>query len=482
MWQPDRSSNQPLYQQIAAYIERSIYNGEFPPGSVLPSERKFAEQIHVNRSTIVQAYEELRAAGIIESMVGSGTRVSKSKWGADSQQTPDWHQYLDSCKLVQPDPVYAELIRSALDSGSNCIDFSSGELSPDLSPNEEMRMLLSEHLLHEDMSYDDPQGYVPLREVLSTTLHQYRGFRTTESSILVTSGSHQSLYLITRRLLQPGDAIAIEDPSYYYSLPMFHSAGLRLFRLPVDEKGICPEGILSLYREHNIRMIFVNPNYHNPTGRVLDPSRREQLLEICGNLGIPIVEDDPFSLTSFTGNPPPTLKSIDTNNTVIYIGSLSKVVASGLRIGWMVAPQSVITRLAAERQQIDFGMSVLPQRIAARLLSETYFDSHLVRLRQELLKKRNLLIDALQRELPGEVAYSLPQGGLHLWCKVRTPVHDAKLLEESIKRGVLYNPGTVYGSEPGYVRFTYARPHEDEIGLGIARFAQAIHASQQRAK
>ncbi|MCY9756522.1 PLP-dependent aminotransferase family protein [Paenibacillus alvei] len=482
MWKPDRSSKQPLYQQIAAYIERSIYNGEFSPGSILPSERKFAEQIHVNRSTVVQAYEELRAAGIIESMVGSGTRVSKSMWGTGSQQTPDWHQYLDGCKVVQPDPLYSQIIRSALDSGSSCIDFASGELSPDLSPNEEMRMLLSEHPLHEDMSYDHSQGYMPLREVLSSFLHHYRGIRTTESSILVTSGSHQSLYLITHRLLQPGDAIAIEDPSYYNSLPMFHAAGLRLFRLPVDEKGICPDGILSLYRENNIRMIFVNPNYHNPTGRVLDPSRREQLLEICGSLGIPIVEDDPFSLTSFTGNPPPTLKSLDTNNTVIYIGSLSKIVASGLRIGWMVAPQSVITRLAAERQQIDFGMSVLPQRIAARLLSEAYFDQHLVRLRQELLKKRNLLIDALQRELPGEVAYSLPQGGLHLWCKVNPPFHDTLLLEESVKQGVLYYPGTVYGSKAGYVRFTYARPHEDEIDLGIARFAQALKASRQRMK
>ncbi|MEW9105507.1 PLP-dependent aminotransferase family protein [Paenibacillus sp.] len=482
MWKPDRSSKQPLYQQIAAYIERSIYNGEFSPGSILPSERKFAEQILVNRSTVVQAYEELRAAGIIESMVGSGTRVSKSMWGTGSQQTPDWHQYLDGCKVVQPDPLYSQIIRSALDSGSSCIDFASGELSPDLSPNEEMRMLLSEHPLHEDMSYDHSQGYMPLREVLSSFLHHYRGIRTTESSILVTSGSHQSLYLITHRLLQPGDAIAIEDPSYYNSLPMFHAAGLRLFRLPVDEKGICPDGILSLYREHNIRMIFVNPNYHNPTGRVLDPSRREQLLEICGSLGIPIVEDDPFSLTSFTGNPPPTLKSLDTNNTVIYIGSLSKIVASGLRIGWMVAPQSVITRLAAERQQIDFGMSVLPQRIAARLLSEAYFDQHLVRLRQELLKKRNLLIDALQRELPGEVAYSLPQGGLHLWCKVNPPFHDTLLLEESVKQGVLYYPGTVYGSKAGYVRFTYARPHEDEIDLGIARFAQALKASRQRMK
>ncbi|MCY9514002.1 MocR-like pyridoxine biosynthesis transcription factor PdxR [Paenibacillus apiarius] len=477
MWQPDRSSKQPLYQQIAAYMERRIFYGEFPPGSILPSERKFAEQINVNRSTVVQAYEELRASGMIESMVGSGTRVSKYKWGDAPKQTPDWLQYLEGGTVMQPNQSYLRAIREELDSGRRLIDFASGELSPDLSPNEAIRLLLSEHPLHEDLGYDNPQGYVPLRQALASYLQQYRGIRATESSILVTSGSHQSLYLITQRLLSPGDAVAIEDPSYYYSLPMFHSAGLRLFRLPVDEKGVCPEGILSLYREHNIRMIFVNPNYHNPTGRVLDPSRRERLLDICGHLGIPVVEDDPFSLTSFAGTPPPSLKSIDANSTVLYIGSLSKIVASGLRIGWMVAPQSVVNRLTDERQQMDFGLSVLPQRIAAQLLSSAHFDRHLLRLRQELSHKRNLLIDALQRDLPGEVSYTLPQGGLHLWCKIKRPVDDGRLLEEGMKRGVVFVPGSVYGSESGYVRLTYARTLPDEIGPGISKFAQALRAA-----
>ncbi|MFD3270626.1 PLP-dependent aminotransferase family protein [Paenibacillus dendritiformis] len=477
MWQPDRSSKQPLYQQIAAYIEQRISYGEFPPGSLLPSERKFAEQINVNRSTVVQAYEELRASGMIESMVGSGTRVSKSRWGAAPKDMPDWLQYVDGGAAMHPHHSCLRLIRQELDSGRPLIDFASGELSPDLSPNEAIRQLLSEHALHEDLGYDHPQGYVPLRQALASYLKQYRGIRATESSILVTSGSHQSLYLITKRLLSPGDAVAIEDPSYYYSLPMFHTAGLRLFRLPVDEKGVCPEGILSLHREHQIRMIFVNPNYHNPTGRVLDPARRERLLEICGHLGIPIVEDDPFSLTSFTGNPPPSLKSNDAGSTVLYIGSLSKIVASGLRIGWMVAPQSVVSRLTDEKQQMDFGLSVLPQRIAAQLLASAHFEGHLLRLRKELSHKRNLLLDALQRELPGELSYTLPQGGLHLWCRMRRPVDDDRLLEESLRRGVVFVPGSVYGSEPGYVRFTFARPQAGEIGRGIALFAEALQAA-----
>ncbi|BFH17500.1 hypothetical protein J6TS7_49670 [Paenibacillus dendritiformis] len=126
---------------------------------------------------------------------------------------------------------------------------------------------------------------------------------------------------------------------------------------------------------------------------------------------------------------------------------------------------------------MDFGLSVLPQRIAAQLLSSAHFEGHLLRLRKELSHKRNLLLDALQRELPVELSYSLPQGGLHLWCRMKRPIDDGRLLEESIRRGVVFVPGSVYGSEPGYVRFTFARPHPGGIGPGIALFAEALRAA-----
>jgi DNA-binding transcriptional MocR family regulator len=475
VWKPDRSSQQPLYQQIADYMERRISYGEFPPGSLLPSERKLAELLGVNRSTIVLAYEELRALGIIESRTGSGTRVSKYKWGATPKHTPNWHRYVEGGNFL-PNLPFLRRIRETLQNGTAMIDFASGELSADLSPNEEIRLIINEHPFSEHLGYDNPQGFVPLREALVSFLEQYRGIRTTDSSILITSGSQQSLYLITQCLLVPGDAVAIEDPSYCYSLPMFQSAGLRLFRLPVDEKGIRPEDVRSLYKKQRIRMIFINPNFQNPTGTVLDPARRIQLLEVASDLGIPIVEDDPFSLTSYEGTPPPPLKSFDHHGSVLYIGSLSKIAASGLRIGWMVAPHSVVVRLADARQQMDFGLSVVPQRIAAQFLKSQYIKPHLDRLRMNLLYKRDLLIEALQKELPEEINFTIPQGGLHLWCKIIPGVNDHKLLEEGIRRGVVFVPGSVYGSDSGYVRFTFARPKAEEIGPGISKFAEALRA------
>ncbi|WP_144933424.1 PLP-dependent aminotransferase family protein [Paenibacillus sp. 32O-W] len=473
MRKPDRLSSQPLYQQIADDIERRISYGEFPPGSLLPSERKLAEQLGVNRSTVILAYAELRSLGIIESRTGSGTRVSKYKWGAMPKHTPNWHRYVEGGSFL-PNLPFLRRIREALQKDKALIDFASGELGADLSPVKEINTLLDENHYTGYLGYDNPQGFVPLRETVVSYLKQYRGIQTTESSILITSGSQQSLYLITQCLLTPGDAVAIEDPSYCYSLPMFQSAGLRLFRLPVDSKGIRPEDVRSLYKKHRIKMVFINPNYQNPTGVVLDAKRRTELLDLASELGLPIVEDDPFSLTSYDGTPPTPLKSMDSIGSVLYIGSFSKMAASGLRVGWMVAPHSVVERLADARQQMDFGLSVVPQQVAAQFLKSKYIRPHLERLRTNLLYKRDLLIEALQKELPDLVRFSIPQGGLHLWCRIIPEVNDSKLLEEAIRHGVIFVPGSVYGSDSGYVRFTFARPKPDEIVPGISKFASAL--------
>ncbi|MCY9513248.1 MocR-like pyridoxine biosynthesis transcription factor PdxR [Paenibacillus apiarius] len=475
MWKPDRRSNEPLYQQIADDIERRISYGEFPPGSLLPSERKLAEQLEVNRSTVILAYAELRALGIIESRTGSGTRVSKYKWGATPKHTPNWRRYVEGGSFL-PNLPFLRRIREALQKDNSLIDFASGELGADISPVEEINTIIDENHYTEYLGYDNPQGFVPLREALVSYLSHYRGIQTTESSLLITSGSQQSLYLITQCLLTPGDAVAIEDPSYCYSLPMFQSAGLRLFRLPVDEKGVRPEDVRTLYKKHRIKMVFINPNYQNPTGAVLDAERRIELLDVASELGLPIVEDDPFSLTSYDGTPPLPLKSIDSIGSVLYIGSFSKIAASGLRVGWMVAPHSVVERLADARQQMDFGLSVVPQKVAAQFFKSPYIQPHLDRLRMHLLYKRDLLIEALRKELPGLVCFSIPQGGLHLWCKIIPEVNDSKLLEEAIRNGVIFVPGSVYGSDSGYVRFTFARPRADEIVPGVSKFAASLRS------
>ncbi|MFD0698982.1 PLP-dependent aminotransferase family protein [Paenibacillus sp. GCM10027628] len=473
MWKPDRSSKQPIYQQIVDNIERRISFGEFPPGSALPSERKLADLLGVNRSTVVQAYEELRASGLVESAKGSGTRVSKDKWGMTPKLAPNWKHYVEGNAFL-PNLPFIRRIREEIRTRDSVIDFASGELSPDLFPNELIRELLSKQPFEESLGYDDPQGFSPLRKSLVGFLEQQLHIPSTDSSILITSGSQQSLYLITQCLLSPGDAVAIEDPSYSYSLPMFQSAGLRLFGLPVDERGINPEDIITLYRQHRIRMIFVNPNFHNPTGTVMAHDRRVRLLEIAAELGIPIVEDDPFTLTAFEGTPPPTLKSIDKTGNVLYVGSLSKLAASGLRIGWLIAPQAVISRLTDARQQMDFGLSILPQWVANHFIVDGHFEHQIAQLRQALLERKKIFTSALHEIMGDDVTFVPPQGGLNIWCKINRQIDDFKLLDEAIKRGVLFVPGSVYGSNHGCIRLSFARPRIEEIIPGLTHLHEAL--------
>ncbi|CAM4466227.1 DNA-binding transcriptional MocR family regulator [Paenibacillus endophyticus] len=476
MWKPDRSAPMPLYRQIVEHIERGITYAQLPPGSVLPSERKLAEQLGVNRSTVVQAYEELRASGLVESTVGSGTRVSLTKWGVSPLHTPNWRLYTEGGTFL-PNLPFMRRIREVTRYDASIINMASGELSSDLFPNRIVSRILREESFDEHLGYDDPQGYLPLRQALVNKLLQDQNLITSETSMLITSGSQQSLYLITQCLLSPGDAVAIEDPSYTYSLPMFQSAGLRIFRLPVHADGIDPEDIITLYKNHRIRMVFLNPNYQNPTGTTLSDVKKKRVLAIAADLRIPIVEDDPFSLTDFRGSIPTSLKSLDKDGIVLYIGSLSKTAASGLRIGWLVAPQSVVDRLSDARQQMDFGLSIIAQWTAERLLASEEFDKHIKELRQSLQQKQLLMLEALTHTLQDRISFVPPVGGLNVWCKINHAIDDGKLLEEAIKRGVVFVPGSVYGSEPGHVRLSYAKPRPEEIAIGISAFAEALERS-----
>ncbi|MBB6672890.1 aminotransferase-like domain-containing protein [Cohnella nanjingensis] len=473
MWQPDRQSKKPIYQQIAEHLQQRIRQGEYPPGSLLPSERKLAGLLQVNRSTIIQAYEDLRAHGWVYRTVGSGTRVSNPE--SDEAKAPNWRRYLEN-GTMRPNLAAMRRIREELRGEKAPIDMASGELSDDLFPNEHIQRLLGERPYGGHLGYDDPQGYGPLRETIARFLCQYLGIDAAGSSLLVTSGSQQSLFLITQCLLSPGDAVAVEDPSYCHSLSMFRSAGLRVFSLPVDGEGIDPDDIAALHRQHRLRMVFLNPNFQNPTGTVLSGERRARLLDVTAGLGIPIVEDDPFSLTAFDGRPPQPLRAMaHANGQMLYVGSLSKIAASGLRIGWLLGPHSVIARLADARQQMDFGMSVIPQWVASEFLGSSMFDRHISSLRQRLAYKMDTLRAALDTAIPGLASFAVPNGGLNLWVNWRGAgdPDETRMLERAIRAGMTYVPGQVFGTRPGFLRLSFAKPALDQIEEGVLRLRRA---------
>ena len=473
-WKPDRNAKKAIYKQLAEYIEKGIADGTFPPDKPLPSERYLANVLNVNRSTVVSAYDELEALGLIERNRGSGTTISKDIWGITRKRIPSWNRYIEAGSFLPNLPVTQKIRKEAVE--HKLINLATGELSEDLFPKSSLREITATRSFIGSLGYDHPQGSEILRTTLMKHIKNSRGIDTKPSSILITSGAQQALHLIVQCLLKPGDAIAIEDPSYNYNLPIFKSAGLQIHYLSVDKDGINPDDLQTLYKKHRIKMIFLNPDFHNPTGTSLDIKRREAILDISSKLGIPVVEDDPYSLTAFSGDKTPTLKSLDKNGNVLYISSLSKVVASGLRIGWIVGPTSVIERLSDAKQQIDFGHSSFTQWIANDFLESINFNLHIKSLIRELEKRRNTIVQSLDTYLKNQVTFSIPQGGIHIWCKVLKNYSETKLLEESIKQGVIYVPGSTMGSQNGYVRFTYAREDIDSIDEGIKRFARALNS------
>lgn len=444
----DENYMMPIWKPIVETL-----NGELVPGEILPPERKLAQQLGVSRSTVTLAYEELRSTGLLQSHQGGYTKVSDHHWGITTKRIPNWYAYTNGGSFLPNLPILKRIRENYLDS----INLSLGELADELLPNELMSEIIRNFSMDTFLSYPDPQGLKDLRETLSVHLNQHYRIAASPDEILITSGGHQALLLITQCLLTPGDAVAIEGPSYAYSLPLFNSAGLRLFKIPLDEQGLVPEELISIYRKHRVKMVFTNPTYQNPTGTILSISRRKKLLEICEELRIPIVKDDPYRSLTLEGStaPPPPLRSLNQGKElVLYVGSMSKDAAPGFRIGWIVAPKNVIKRLADAKYQMDFGTSMILQEMANQYFLRGMWEQQLKRVISALTIRRDLLLSALSEHLDDYLKWNIPTGGYHVWCRIKHSVNIERLLDFAILKKTLFLPGIVMGAESGYLRLT----------------------------
>lgn len=476
-WKPDKLAGIPVYQQIAKRLEQQIVSGELPPGASLPPERVLARRFGVNRGTVSAAYEELRATGLLQSWQGSGTWVSRHLWGV--QQMPNWYKYTNGGAFLPAYPLAKRIQDACLD--SSIINLAKAELHTSMIPLMSAEQLGGLQHMHLELGYAQPKGDPGLRAVLSEHLAQHYGIKADSEEILVTSGAQQALHLITQCLLNPGDAVAMEGPSYSYSLPLFSSAGLRLFRLPQDEQGIIAEALVALHREQRIKMVFANPTYHNPTGIVMSEPRRAQLLAACQDLRIPLVEDDAYGALSLAGAalPPRPIKAIDQAGHVLYVNSVSKTVAPGLRIGWLVGPRSVVERLADAKQQMDFGTSSISQQLARHFLQEASWQEQINKLAIYLREQQQAMNAALETELQQYAAWNRPAGSYHIWCQLHEPLEEQELLDRAIREGVVFTPGGVYGAEPGWLRLTYSWEEPDKIVEGIRRLKRVLQMSKR---
>lgn len=470
MWTliPSEQHKQPLYQQIIHLIEQLIENGQLQAGERLPSERKLSELLRVNRSTIIHALELLTERGIIIRKLGSGSYVNNEKWGLQSYPIINWQN--TSHHLIKPKDHYAlkvsQLRKLAHNQQAPLLDLANGDLPSDLLPN----LSLPEYSLHELLKQEQTAeashlGLNSFRTAIRQYLQQKFDMEVDQDQILITSGTQQAIFLITQGLLRPGDAIGIEAPSYFYSLPLFQAAGLRIYAISTDEQGITLDGLDKLHQTHPLKMIFLNPIFQNPTGALMSTPRKKQLLKYCYNKRIPIIEDDAYSALNFSpSNDTTPIKKYDKYQQVIYVGSFSKYIGKNIRAGWMIAPKAIINKLADIRSQLDSGLSVLPQLLTQHYLNE-HSHRHQSLLQNNLSSKSQQLITWLNQHYPQRLHFQPPKGGFHLYARVieqHTSALDT-VLQELLGQHIIVTKGIEFGDSPNYLRFSYGHFNDKPI-------------------
>ncbi|RJX38534.1 PLP-dependent aminotransferase family protein [Paenibacillus pinisoli] len=473
-WLLDRSSDTPLYQQIHDRIVGKIRSGAWPVGTKIPTQRELAERFGVNRSTIVYALDELSADGLIQSKVGQGTVVANNTWNViASARTPDWGRYV-AAGAHRPNQQLIQLINKAEENPA-ILRLGTGEPAPELLPARAMMLSLQNSAASLSLSYSEPRGSLRLRETLSRYLLA-KGINAAPSSILIVSGGLQALQLIALGLLHDGSAILTESPSYLNSVHVVQSAGIRPCGVPMDKDGLLARRLGSMKRKTDAAMLYTIPAFHNPTGCLMPAARREELLHVCMHERLPVVEDDVYGDLWLDEEPPPPLKAMDREGLVLYIGSMSKSLGPGLRLGWIVAPVPVIDRLADIKMQTDYGTSALSQHAVAEWLETGRYDEHLSGLRAELRRRRGYMDTLLNRYMGSRAEWSLPQGGFYIWLRIRSPIQVRRLFDLALKEGILLHPGSVYdpGLDEPYLRLSYAYASFDQMELGIRRLAALI--------
>lgn len=457
----------PKYLLIVEYIKVKISNGEWVIGSRIPSQRELAKIFNVNRSTVITALEELMADGLIQGKIGMGTIVINNTWnlmGGDA--ATNWNENI-TLGIHKASAETVQKINEA-ESKKELIQLSKGELSPDIFPLDRMKTIIrkvSDHL--SPFGYEEPKGNYQLRQAISNYLRKV-GIDASPSSILVVSGALQALHLISIGLLQRGSTVFLEKSSYLYSLSVFQSAGMKLKGLPMDTEGLIPSSIYQQKDKSSI--LYTNPTFHNPTGALMKEKRRQELIQTCVKEQLPVIEDDVYQELWIDSPPPAPLKSLDNHGNVLYIGSLSKSLSPGLRIGWVVGPESVIERLADLKMQSDYGSSSLSQRVAAEWLSSGFYEQHLSFVREQLTLRRGVALAALEENLSDYATWETPRGGFFIWVKIKSNFRTHHLLQKAMAKGILINPGSIYAEISGqFIRVSYAFASLTDINEGIVR-------------
>lgn len=480
----DANSHEPMYLQIARSIAQRIIDNTLPKGTKLPPERELCNYFGVSRTTAINAYRWLEQEGLVVTKVGSGTYVKENTSPQSSTLQVPWSQLFIPYPQTPMTSILKELVSTPY--ASEIISLATGMPDPTSYPLTIFHNLFKERFPTAnpaDFGYIPTEGYQPLREYLVELLNE-QGIATTADRTMILSGSQQGLYLTSKVLLERGDYVIVQSPTYIGAIQIFQTIGARMLILP-GEQSLNLDILEDYLIRYRPKLFYLISTFNNPTGQVLTEQERKDLLRLAARHRLVILEDDPYSQLYYEEKPPLALKAWDTNESVIYMGTFSKTLAPGLRTGYLTGHPALINRLSLEKQYVDLHSNNFSQWLLYLYLREGYYSEHLKSIRILYKKRRDSLVKAIRRYLGDHISFDVPEGGFYLWCKLKSG-SSARLLQEAIKCGVFFVPGQAFytvPSEENEFRLCFATHPEAVLVEGIKRLTTAfdhIHKSKPK--
>jgi DNA-binding transcriptional MocR family regulator len=360
------------------------------------------------------------------------------------------------------------------------ISFAGGLPAPELFPAKELAEVTREILEKEGTSalqYAPTEGFAPLRGAVAQRMNALRGARVAPEEILITSGSQQGLDFAGKVFLDPGDVLLCESPTYIGAINAFRAYEPRFVEVATDDEGMVPEALEKAIEEERPKFVYAIPDFQNPSGRCWSMDRRRAFMEIVSRRGVPVLEDCPYAELRFEGKDLPSLKSMDDQGLVIFLGTFSKVFCPGLRVGWMAAASELLRRFIIAKQGADLHTSSLCQRQVEGYLRLFDMDANIARIRETYRARRDAMLGAMDRDFPEGLRYTRPEGGFFLWVEMREGLDARAVLEKALEKDVAFIPGAPFfpcGGHENTFRLNYATMDGPRIEEGIGRLAAVL--------
>lgn len=412
--------------------------------------------------------------------------------------TTPWQQRYSQRMKWMGSSIIRELLK--LTEKPDIISFAGGLPAPEVFPVKEFEAATQQVLAEygsRALQYGTTEGYGPLREYIVQRMSRY-GIEAEPENVLITSGSQQALDLIGKILINPGDLILTEQPTYVGAIQAWRAYQAEFATVPIDDEGLRTD-LLEEALCAGPKFMYILPNFQNPAGVTLSLKRRMKLLEIADRYGIPIIEDDPYGQLRYEGDHLPSLVALDAQKlngrgvsgngmgffrgNVIYLSTFSKTLAPGLRLGWVVAPKEVIKRCVMGKQGMDLHTSTFVQMVAYEVIKDGFLDEHVRHIRRVYRERRDVMLAAMERYFPPEVHWTIPAGGLFLWITLPESLNTTLLLEKAVENKVAYVPGSAFdpaGDSLNTARLNFSNARPENIELGIKRLGQVFETAIQQ--